>query len=98
MRFQINKFEKAMVAIFVVIVISIVLNPPWAYFHPETGKFVRSLGERFIFDGGPEPEAQIHFSMLLYQIFVLGLLLVLLAFFGRFLCRFWRSRSKNQKE
>jgi hypothetical protein len=94
MRFQFNKFEKVLITIYVVIAILMLINPPWAYFHPESGKFIRSYGVSNIFDSRPEAEAQIHFSMLLYQFFVLGIIFVFITFILRMLGRLWSNKNK----
>ncbi len=96
MNIQLTKFEKAMIVIYFVIIIIMLLNPPWAYFHPETGKFIESLGEKNIFDGVTETKAQIHFSMLLYQIIVIGILMAFAAFVLRSLSKL-RKKSKTLK-
>ncbi len=97
MRFQFNKLEKVMIVIYLVIVVLMLLNPPWAYFHPETGKFISSLGEHNVFDSRPEAEAQIHFSMLLYQIFVIGVLLTFIAFIFRSFKKLWKRKGNTSE-
>lgn len=93
---QLSKLEKVLIATYILVVISMLLNPPWAYFHPETGKFIRSLGEGNVFDGGPEAEAQIHFSVLLYRIVVTTFLFAIIGFTLRKF-KAWKDRSKDTK-
>lgn len=97
MNIQLTKLEKTMIVIYFIITIIMLLNPPWAYFHPETGKFIESLGEKDIFDGVTVPNAQIHFSMLLYRIVVIGILLAFVAFVLRSLSKL-RKKGKTLKE
>jgi hypothetical protein len=93
MKFQPTKIEKIMLVIYFIIVVAMLLNPPWAYFHPETGKFIESLGDNNIFYDINERNAQIHFSMLLYRIIVTGILLALVTFVLRIFSKLGKKKS-----
>lgn len=73
MNIQLNKFEKVMIVIYLLVLVGMILCPPWAYYNPETGAFIKSFGSSNIFDTAPEG-TQIQFSVLIYQIFVVSLL------------------------
>jgi len=93
---QFDKSEKIVVIIYILIVVLMLLNPPWAYFNQETGKFLESIGTYFILNS-PQPEAQIHHTMLIYRIFVLGILLASIIAVLRITKMLW-NRSITTKE
>lgn len=78
MKIESTKIDKLLVFVFAMFVTIRIINPPWAYFHPQTGNFVESAGNRFIFDN-QETRMQIHYSQLLYDLFAIGLVLFLIA-------------------
>ena len=68
-----SKVDKVVLGAYLLWAVLLILNPPWAYFHRETGSFMESSGHHFIFDESREKDLQIHFSLLFYQVFALTL-------------------------
>jgi len=91
---KLTVIDKILIAIYLIIVVTMLLNPPWAFFHHESGRFIESYGDIFVFDDKPEG-AQIHFSLLLYQIFVLGFLFASIAIAIRFIRKLFRTACKS---
>lgn len=64
-----SKFDKVLIGGYVLWMAAAILNPPWADFDPQSGHFINNAGEHYLFDSLPAETAQIHFSLLFYQLF-----------------------------